>query len=339
FKRKNWGLPKSVSVPRLKGDPLFEIDGQWLMKENYRVKYFKTEFGLGVSENDFKDILDFIEKNKISPSTYYAILVMDGDNIGKWLKGEFNPRIEEVLNGKVKDILKSLNDKEINEILCSKHPVSASIHQNFSRRLMNFALEEIRKIVEEDYYGKLIYAGGDDVLAFLPIEDILECSYKIQEKFKDILSPKASMSAGIVLVHHKYPLYLALEELRGAEKMAKEKFEKDAFCIKLIRHSGEIREAGGKWHLIEFMENLICKFKNRQIPLRFPYEFLEIVEKVNNKEILKSELKRIYLRKSKEDKQEILDKILKEFESYEYDKIYFANIFLISKFLADERRV
>ncbi|MCM8808484.1 MAG: hypothetical protein NC926_11230, partial [Candidatus Omnitrophica bacterium] len=89
----------------------------------------------------------------------------------------------------------------------------------------------------------------------------------------------------------------------------------------------------------KFMENLICKFKNRQIPSRFPYEFLEIVEKINNKEILKSELKRIYLRKSKEDKQEILDKILKEFESYEYDKIYFANIFLISKFLADERRV
>lgn len=339
LKNKNWKLLETASVPKLKGDPLFYIDGQWLMKESYRVEYFKREFDFDVNESDFKDILDFIEENKISPSSYYAILMMDGDNISKWLKGEFNPRIEEVLNGKVKDILRGLNDTALNEILCSKHPVSASIHQNFSRRLMNFALEEIRKIVEEDYYGKLIYAGGDDVLAFLPIEDILECSYRIQEKFKEILSPKASMSAGIVIVHHKYPLYLALEELRDAEKMAKEKFEKDAFCIKLIRHSGEIREAGGKWHLIEFMENLICKFKTKKLPSRFPYEFLEAVEKIKDEEILKAELKRIYYRKAEKEMKDYLDEIIEKFDGYKYDKIYFVNIFLISKFFADERRV
>ncbi|MEO0297370.1 MAG: type III-B CRISPR-associated protein Cas10/Cmr2, partial [candidate division WOR-3 bacterium] len=336
FKSKKWGLTEAVSVPRLKGDPLFEIDGQWLMKESYRVEYFKREFGLGVSENDFKDILDFIEKNKISPSTYYAILVMDGDNIGKWLKGEFNPRIEEVLNGKVKDILKGLNDKEINEILCSKHPVSASIHQNFSRRLMSFALEELRKIVEEDHYGKLIYAGGDDVLAFFPLEDVLDSSFEIQKKFKEILGEKASMSAGIVIVHHKYPLYLALEELRDAEKMAKEKFKKDAFCIKLIRHSGEIRETGGKWRLIEFMKDLICKFKTKKLPSIFPYEFLEAVEKIKDEEILKAELKRIYYRKAENEMKDYLNEIIEKFDGYEYDKIYFANLFLISKFLSGE---
>ncbi|MEO0263512.1 MAG: type III-B CRISPR-associated protein Cas10/Cmr2, partial [candidate division WOR-3 bacterium] len=339
FKSKNLELPKSVSVPKLKGDPLYEIDGEWLMKETYRVEYFQREYGLDISENDFKDILDFIEENKISPSKYYAILMMDGDDMGKWLKGEFNPKIEEVLDTKIKDILKEVNDNDLNSILCSRHPVSASIHQTFSRRLSNFALEEVRKIVEENRYGKLIYAGGDDILAFLPLEDILECSFELQKKFKDILGPKSSMSAGIVISHHKYPLYLALDEVRDAEKMAKEKFGKNAFCIKLIKHSGEIRETGGKWDLIEFIEDLICKFRTEKIPSRFPYEFLEVVEKIEDKEILKAELKRIYYRKVKEDMKNYLDEIIKSFDAYNYDKIYFANMFLISKFLADERKV
>ncbi|MEO0244585.1 MAG: type III-B CRISPR-associated protein Cas10/Cmr2 [candidate division WOR-3 bacterium] len=339
LRNKNWKLSETASVPKLKRDPLFYIDGQWLMKESYRVEYFRREFGFDVDQNDFKAILDFLEENKISPSRYYAILMVDGDNIGKWLKGEFNPKIEEVLNDKMKDILRGLNDTTLNEILCSKKPVSASIHQNFSRKLTGFALEEVRKIVEEDYHGKLVYAGGDDVLAFLPIEDILECSYKIQEKFKEILSPKASMSAGIVIVHHKYPLYLALEELRNAEKMAKEKFERDAFCIRLIRHSGDIRETGGKWRLIEFMKDLICKFETKKLPSRFTYEFLEVVEEIKGEEILKGELKRIYYRKVEKEMKDYLYEIIEKFDEYKYDKIYFANMFLISKFFADERRV
>jgi len=338
FINKNWELPSTISVPKLKNNPLYEIDGQWLMEESYRVEYLKNEYGLNVSQSDFNDILDFIQKNKISPSKYYSIIMMDGDNMGKWLKGEFNPKIKEVIDERISNFLSALNDKDLNFILCSKHPNSPSIHQSFSRRLSEFALEEVRKIVEEDHYGKLIYAGGDDVLAFLPLENVLECSYEIQKRFKEILSQKASMSAGIVIVYHKYPLYLALEEVRKAEKTAKDKFGKDAFCIKLIRHSGEVRETGGKWNLIEFIKDLICRFKNQEIPSRFPYELLEEIEKIKDDKILKTELKRIYLRKEKVNTK-YLNEILKQFEDYRYDKIYFANMFLISKFMASERRL
>lgn len=338
FINKNWELPSTISVPKLKNNPLYEIDGQWLMEESYRVEYLKNEYGLNVSQSDFNDILDFIQKNKISPSKYYSIIMMDGDNMGKWLKGEFNPKIKEVIDERISNFLSALNDKDLNFILCSKHPNSPSIHQSFSRRLSEFALEEVRKIVEEDHYGKLIYAGGDDVLAFLPLENVLECSYEIQKRFKEILSQKASMSAGIVIVYHKYPLYLALEEVRKAEKTAKDKFGKDAFCIKLIRHSGEVRETGGKWNLIEFIKDLICRFKNQEIPSRFPYELLEEIEKIKDDKILKTELKRIYLRKEKVNTK-YLNEILKQFEDYRYDKIDFANMFLISKFMASERRL
>ncbi|MFZ8847307.1 MAG: type III-B CRISPR-associated protein Cas10/Cmr2, partial [Candidatus Hydrothermia bacterium] len=253
-KNNNKDLPPSISVPKLKGDPLYDIDGQFLMKETYRKEYFEKEYGIQFEENESKkleELRELLNDSNINPSKYYAILQMDGDNMGKWLKGEFNPKIKYTIHAKVKDALILFSegkDKEsLQKILCSKHPTSPSIHQAFSRKLSQFALEEVRKIVEDEHYGKLIYAGGDDVLAFLPIEEVLKCAYDLQKKFKEVLSPKASMSAGIVIVHHKYPLYLALEEVNNAEKKAKKHYGKNAFCLRFLSHGGEPRECGGNW--------------------------------------------------------------------------------------------
>jgi CRISPR-associated protein Cmr2 len=242
------GIQNSVSVPKLKGDKLYNIDGQFLMTETYRTDYFEKELGLRVDEKDIKEIVEFLKDKKISPSKYYAILQMDGDNMGKWLRGEFNIKIGEAIHKNVRHALVNSSkddDKEkIGKILDSKHPISPSIHQAFSRRLSIFALEYVRKIVEEDNYGKLVYAGGDDILAFLPVEDVLNCAYELQKTFKEVLSKKATMSAGILIVHHKYPLYLALKKVSEAEKKAKNFYGKSAFCVTFMTHGGEEREFG-----------------------------------------------------------------------------------------------
>jgi len=342
----NKDLPKTISVPKLKENPLYQIDGQWLMEETYRKEYFKSEYSLEISPDDYKEILSLIHQNGINPSRYYAIFMVDGDNIGKWLKGEFNPKIGDTIHQKAKDALIkfSQNGKEkdlLERLLCLRHPVSSSIHQAFSKRLSRFALEKVRKIVEDEHYGKLVYAGGDDVLAFLPIEEVLDCAYKIQRSFKEVLSPKASMSAGILIVHHKYPLYLALEEVRSAERLAKDKYGKDAFCISLKTHSGEQRNFGSKWDEIPFLKELIRKFRADELPSKLAYDFAEAVNEVGDldKEILSLELKRIYSRKS--DDTAFLEKILNKFEflAEKYDVYNFINLLLISRFLANEYRI
>jgi len=352
--RQKLNLPSSISVPKLKNDPLYNIDGEFLMKkETYREDYFKKEYGVSVSSQDFQNILKLLDQ--INPSGYYAILQMDGDNIGKWLKGEFNPKIKDIIHGKVIDALIRFSGErdgnELQKILCSRHPTSPSIHQAFSRKLSQFALEEVRKIVEDDHYGKLVYAGGDDILAFLPIEEVLGCAYELQKKFKEILSQKASMSAGILIVHHKYPLYLALKKVNEAEKRAKNVYGKNGFCLVFLTHSGGERECGGKWDLIGFIEDLICKFKNNEISSRFPYQYLEVVEELydkdknqnlsNLKEILKNELKRIFMRKEGGN-QRLKDyferEILPRFEQIE-DFENFANILVIANMISKEIKV
>ncbi|GAB6078505.1 type III-B CRISPR-associated protein Cas10/Cmr2 [Hydrogenobaculum acidophilum] len=338
-------LPKTVSVPKLANDTLYGIDGQFLMLENYRVNYFAKEYGIKVDESDFNEIVEILNSKdkKVNPSRYYAILQMDGDNMGKWLKGEFNSTIEKVLHEKVKNALISYwQDKDktlIQKMLCSKHPMSPSLHQAFSRRLSSFALGHVRKIVEQDYWGKLVYAGGDDVLALLPVEEVLDCAYNLQKTFKSILSPKASMSAGIVIVHYKYPLYLALEEVNAAERRAKKHYGKNSFCLRFLSRSGEQRECGGTWDLVEFIDTLVCKLRSEQISSRFPYDYFMIVNELydgqNNqkiKEVLKLELKRVFLRKIKDDggiMRFFEEKMLNWFDKLDiYD---FANLLLISE--------
>lgn len=348
-------LPSSISVPKLKSDPLSKIDGEFLMKENYTEDHFSRNYGLRVSKEDFQNVLNILELNQINPSRYYAILQMDGDHIGKWLRGEFNPKIKDTIHNKVVDVLISYsegeNRKNIEKILCAKHPTSPSIHQSFSRRLSNFAINEVRKIVEDEHYGKLVYAGGDDVLALLPIEEVLKCAYNLQKKYKEILSPKATMSAGILIVHHKYPLYLALKKVQEAEKKMKNKYNRNGFCLVFMSNSGEERECGGNWELVGFFEDLICYFKTEKISTTFPYQYLQVVESLyeteknknleNIKEILRKELERIFLRKKgeKSELKEILEKsILPWFEKIE-DVYNFANILVIAKKIADEVRI
>jgi len=350
---KSKGLPSTSSVPKLKGDPLYEIDGQFLMEETYRKDYFEKEYGIiDVEDKDFDEIKSFLKEKGISPSRYYSILQMDGDNMGKWLKGEFNPKIKDTIHDKTRDALIQFSegeDKEkLEKILCSAHPTSPSIHQVFSRKLSLFALENVKKIVEDDHWGKLVYAGGDDVLAFLPTEEVLKCAYNLQKKFKDVLSPKASMSAGILIVHHKYPLYLALRKVNEAEKKAKEVYGKNSFCIVFMPHSGEERECGGNWELMDFMEDLICKFKTEEISGVFPYQYLDVVEKLydedknknisNVKEILKNELKRIFMRKEGGDKEKLRkyleEEILPRFENLEVKN--FANILVVARKISGE---
>ena len=341
FRSRFEKIPRTESVPALKDNPLFDIGGEWLFKEIYRKEKLKREYGIEASEDDYKEILKIIKEE--NPPTYYAVLIMDGDEIGKWLKGEKMARIKELLHPKVVESLKEKED--IKNILCFRHPMSASIHQDFSRRLTNFALNKVRKKVEEVNYGKLIYAGGDDILAFLPVEKVFDCAYSLQKEFKEVLGEKASMSAGIGIIHWKYPLRLALSRVRESERKAKDRYGRDAFSVIYLARSGEERFFGSKWKIKDFFDDLACWFKNQKISKGFGYAFLEFIERVVGengeeeevKELIEIELIRVLRRKIKnglkeEEKKEMEEKFLDIFKNrgnYNLGLRDFANMVII----------
>src|SRR6266404_2431359 len=156
------------------------------------------------------------------PIPYYALLLADGDNMGKAID-------------------------TIGEI---------SRHRELSRELATFA-KAVSKIIITDHKGSLVYAGGDDVLAFLPLHTVLQCARQLSEAFAERLKGFAieesgrryqpTLSVGIVLAHHMEPLQDALTLVREAERAAKSVEGKDALAVILSKRSGSDRTIRGSW--------------------------------------------------------------------------------------------
>lgn len=162
------------------------------------------------------------------PDPYYAILVADGDRMGATID----------------------------------YQTSIKAHRELSQRQSRFA-QTARTIVQQ-HDGSLIYAGGDDVLAFLPLHTLLQCACELHRRFGEIINPPdeqmeltdehgqaPTLSVGIAIVHHLEPLSDALALARAAERAAKEVPGKNALAITLSKRSGADVTVAGTWGTIE----------------------------------------------------------------------------------------
>lgn len=131
----------------------------------------------------------------VEPGCYYAVIAMDGDEMGKWVSGEM-----------------------------AGGEITREFHTEFSRKLSEFALGEARKIVES-HHGRLIFAGGDDVVALLPAPHALDCALDLAAAFAKIQPEEGgrflTASSGIAIGHIKAPLQDMIGAAQQAEKLAK----------------------------------------------------------------------------------------------------------------------
>jgi CRISPR-associated protein Cmr2 len=178
---------------------------------------------------------------------YYAILAFDGDHMGRWLSGEEALEIGEVLHPKIVGYHQAHGRQEVLKL---KRPVSPALHASFSARLSRFAAKRVPEIVAQ-YNGHLIYAGGDDVLAALPLTGALACARDIREALsgEDVLGMKATGSAGIAIAHYKEDLRMALQAARQAESQAKRE-GRDRLGITALRRSGSHVTSVCRWSYV-----------------------------------------------------------------------------------------
>ncbi len=151
---------------------------------------------------------------------YAAVVTADGDKVGQYIKNLLD------------------EDKE------------KDTFNRFSKNLINFSKKATKTIFK---YGALpVYVGGDDLLFIAPLtnhhspsesKNILELCYKLNELFKDEIHPKLSLSFGLSVNYHKFPLneaiadsYSLLQKAKQFEK--KDGRRKEAICFKVHKHSG-----------------------------------------------------------------------------------------------------
>jgi len=307
---------------------------------------------LGVKEEIYENLKKLWEMHG-EPNKYYAILMMDGDKIGKMLSGETLPNFGEFLHSAFRnEILKWEKGKDLVD---TKRILTPSHHIAISRAMKDFSLHKVPEIVEK-YKGFLVYAGGDDVLALFPTDKVLEAAREIQEYFREDfyeidvngekrrvmgLGNNASMSAGIVFTHYKWPLYYAIEKVREAEKDAKGKYGRRAFCITFVKRSGEILTAGGKWDFVIDLTDIAKAIVSRKISHRFIYDFMDVSE-ILESDMLKAEVRRLLKRRkeeaSDEEIKEIQEKLLCLIEKYEAQSLSAKELGNALKILYDAYR-
>ncbi len=194
---------------------------------------------------------NFFDEVKVHPNPYYAILRADGDRMGRVIDNQ------------------------------AKH--GEKQHQALSKALNTFA-GSVRRIVEEKYQGALVYAGGDDVLALMPLHTVLQCAKELADnfrkelkEFKDVSGNPPTLSAGIVIVHHLYSLQDALRLARDAEDRAKKVPGKDALAITISKRSGDDYTIADKWDsLYSHLETLIDYCYSGAIPEGTAYELRDM---------------------------------------------------------------
>lgn len=144
------------------------------------------------------------------PYPYYSIFIADGDNMGK--------------------LINQMND--------------ISEHSKLSQSLSQFA-ENLPEVTNGQYKGTCIYAGGEDILAYLPLHTALEFTSFINEDFSKKI--KTTLSGGLVIAHHLTPLNEVMRLAREAEKQSKKTTSKNALTVVLSKRSGTETEITDNW--------------------------------------------------------------------------------------------
>jgi CRISPR-associated protein Cmr2 len=211
------------------------------------------------------------------PPAYLAVLTMDGDHMGAWLRGDKNPGVDQAIHPKMREYF---SRHGADGLLQARRPVGPALHAAISEALTNFAMRIAPGIVDW-HKGELIYAGGDDLLALLPTETAITCAEELQRAFKGIhqghddgapgyfsenghdrlvMGPCATLSAGVAVVHHKEDLRTALELARGAEREAKRR-GRNQLHLFVARRSGERSGASLGWAECRTMNRAVQAFR------------------------------------------------------------------------------
>jgi CRISPR-associated protein Cmr2 len=152
----------------------------------------------------FRKEHDTFAKTPLSP--FYAVLMMDGDNLGQHMSQKAN-----------------------------QNPIALALNA-FTEAAA------VPKIVAE-HNGMLIYAGGDDVLALLPLEDALACAAALRKQYADCFQASGiptTLSGAIIFAHVKTALGEVLRQAHTVlDEVAKDGAGRDAIAVRVLKPGGE----------------------------------------------------------------------------------------------------
>lgn len=177
-----------------------------------------AEYSKEEARSKLLEALDAIQETALNDGTtigpasnYYALLLADGDRVG-------NRLIPELGNDAVGTGL-----------------------ARFSKLVPSI----VRK-----HDGVLVYGGGDDVLAMLPVPEALQCAQELSEEYNKAFggADVATLSVGIAFSHIRFPLTSALRQVHALlDEKAKEYNGRNSLAAAVCNRGGTICEWTTTW--------------------------------------------------------------------------------------------
>lgn len=205
------------------------------------------------------------------PTPFYAILLMDGDSLGSYMS-------------------------------------DTKLHYSITQGLADFT-NGVPAIVQNNN-GFLIYAGGDDVLAILPLEDAITCAAALRAHYLNCFNGQTkstdkqkrlpiptTLSGAIEFVHINTPLTSVLKDAHKLlDDVAKDGSGRDALAIRVWKRGGLQLEWSQPWKIAlipdsdtTYLEKLTDLFQesdktDEQFSSKFFYKIRERFELLNPNE-------------------------------------------------------
>jgi CRISPR-associated protein Cmr2 len=250
-----WGIPWAEAQVDLKPYPPRLINASWLVED----------FDLATEEIPSRRTeLESLIKNTYpnnNPTDWYVLAAGDGDGMSDWLKGINMGNYREYIPQALKDKL-TIGSK-FDKFLDIPKRMGPATHNALSRALLDFSNRLLPYLTQQRYAGRLIYGGGDDVLAYTNlwewdkwVWDVRQCFRGAEDDRAEFdntgdywrwlgddeppagltkrplftMGQKATISFGMTIAHQSTPMAIALEQLWEAEASAKEHLAPAIFC-------------------------------------------------------------------------------------------------------------
>lgn len=263
---------------------------------NFEELYYKEDLNnyYQIEDTEVKERLDRVKEIMSAPgiempSSYFALVRIDIDNLGWLLSGE--------------ELSKGVDLKQFQkDLYCELNKFVINVNKYISENGLQKKGERLS-----------VYMGGDDLLFFSPLNKVFSYLQFIHAEFSKVKDwyhngyrKKISYSTSLVIAHRKNPLQQVISESVKALKGVKDRVEsKGGMALSLIYRSGNVRsvyfnEVRNEYVTIELIKQL---HKDGDLSKSFLYSLEREFEVIGDRLdmsmflILKNEISRIYLRK------------------------------------------
>lgn len=132
-----------------------------------------------------------------NPADWYVLAAGDGDGMSEWLKGKHLEKYENYISTKLLEAVQRPSNNPLEssvntaflEFVKQQKRMGASTHNALSRALLDFSNQLVPYLTEQRYAGRLIYGGGDDVLAYTNLWEWDKWLWDIRQCFRGDKDP------------------------------------------------------------------------------------------------------------------------------------------------------